>query len=66
VTGPLDRTPRTGSRRAIDVVGASCFITGIQPAVARLLAGSDLGRVRHFNTLADGLARALRDLGESA
>lgn len=49
--------------RAVELLGARCHLTGVRPEVAAAMAGMDLGGLRPFNTLADGLAAALRDLG---
>jgi anti-anti-sigma regulatory factor len=49
--------------RAVELLGARCHLTGVRPKVATAMAGMDLGGLRPFNTLADGLAAALRELG---
>lgn len=45
--------------RAVRLLGASCHITGISPALAVAFAEHDLRGIISFGTLADGLAAAL-------
>ncbi|MDI1431355.1 STAS domain-containing protein [Polyangium sorediatum] len=53
---------------AVRLLGAEGLITGIRPVVAQtiLSLGLDLSRVRTLATLRDGLAVAIRSLGERA
>lgn len=52
--------------RAVALLGAVCFMTGVRPAVAQALVGTPLDGIRPFNTLADGLTGALRYLDSRA
>jgi rsbT co-antagonist protein RsbR len=45
--------------RAVRLLGARCYITGIRPALAVALAEHDARGIVSFGTLADGLAAAL-------
>ncbi|MEZ4382513.1 MAG: STAS domain-containing protein [Nannocystaceae bacterium] len=49
--------------RAVELLGAKALITGIRPAVAQSItqSGLDLGRVRTFRSLQEGLRRAMTD-----
>jgi len=53
--------------KAVRLLGAECFITGISPATAQTIAalGIDTSGTRTLRTLADALKRAQRELAES-
>jgi rsbT co-antagonist protein RsbR len=47
--------------RAVELLGAQMIITGIRPELALRLVDCDLGRIKTFATLRQGVAHALRD-----
>lgn len=51
--------------KAVRLLGANCYLTGISPAIAQTMAqlGIDTSSVRTLRRLSDGLKSAFQDLG---